>query len=210
MIPDYNDFAREWEAAWNARDLPRILSHYTDDIVFRSRKAFGHIGLGELRGKEQLDTYWQAALKGQPDLKFAVQSVLGGHKMAVIVYANHRNVVAAETLYFRADGLVERASACHEIWDDPDPYRISVDLWVKPGMETAFARYEEQALAALSNYGGRLIEASRPETGPYERHILQFPSRMAFDAYLGGPEYQAARAARESCIERTDIAEVGS
>jgi ketosteroid isomerase-like protein len=114
MIPDYDDFAREWEAAWNAHDLDRIMAHYTDDIVFRSRKAVEHMGTGEMHGQTQLRAYWAAALKKQPDLRFEVQSVLGGYDMAVIVYRNNRGVLAAETLYFRADGLVERAAACHE------------------------------------------------------------------------------------------------
>ncbi len=29
-------FAREWEAAWNSRDVGQILIHYTDDVVFQS------------------------------------------------------------------------------------------------------------------------------------------------------------------------------
>ena len=29
-------FAAEWIAAWNSHDLETILSHYADDIVFRS------------------------------------------------------------------------------------------------------------------------------------------------------------------------------
>ncbi|MBB5515471.1 ketosteroid isomerase-like protein [Rubricella aquisinus] len=115
MIPDYTLFARDWEAAWNAHDLDRIMAHYTDDIVFRSRKAIAHTGTGALRGKADLRRYWAAALNQQPDLRFRVQSVLGGHDMAVIVYLNHRDVLAAETLYFREDGLVEQAAACHDM-----------------------------------------------------------------------------------------------
>ncbi len=33
---DYDAFAIEWEAAWNAHDLNRILAHYAEDVVFRS------------------------------------------------------------------------------------------------------------------------------------------------------------------------------
>lgn len=33
--------------------------------------------------------------------------------MMVITYENHRGVLAAETLYFGADGLVTQAAACH-------------------------------------------------------------------------------------------------
>lgn len=33
---DAQAFAREWVKAWNDHDLPAILSHYADDVVFHS------------------------------------------------------------------------------------------------------------------------------------------------------------------------------
>lgn len=33
------EFVEEWIRLWNARDLPAILSHYDDRIVFHSPKA---------------------------------------------------------------------------------------------------------------------------------------------------------------------------
>jgi ketosteroid isomerase-like protein len=30
------DFAHEWVAAWNAHDLERVLSHYTEDFEMSS------------------------------------------------------------------------------------------------------------------------------------------------------------------------------
>lgn len=106
-------FAREWEEAWNSHDLDRILAHYHDDIIFRSKKAIPLVGAGEILGKENLRAYWAAALKLQPDLKFCVQNVFEGHDMLVITYLNHKNVLAAETLYFDTAGLVHKAAACH-------------------------------------------------------------------------------------------------
>lgn len=208
MILDYDTFAQEWEANWNSHDLDRIMGHYSDDIVFRSRKAFAHLGLGELRGKNQLRDYWFAALKSQPDLRFEVQNVLGGHNMAVIIYLNHRKVLAAETVYFDETGMVVLASACHDSWVDPDPYRIVVNLWVVAGQEAAYASFERKAFAAMSSYGGTVIEVTTPETGPTERHVLQFPTRRAFEAYRAGPEAVSLQVERELCIERTEIAEV--
>jgi ketosteroid isomerase-like protein len=29
-------FTEEWEEAWNAHDVERLLVHYTDDVVFQS------------------------------------------------------------------------------------------------------------------------------------------------------------------------------
>ncbi len=110
---DWQGFAAQWEAGWNSHDLDRILSHYSEDIVFRSQKALALVGRGELHGKAELGAYWGRALAAQPDLRFEVRQVFGGHEMCVIVYGNHRGVEAAETLWFGADGLAVRAAACH-------------------------------------------------------------------------------------------------
>ena len=107
-------FANDWEAAWNSHDLDRILSHYSDDVVFRSRKAIALVGTGEVIGKPALRTYWAAALAKQPDLSFSVQQVFEGRRMLVIIYINHKGVRAAETLRFNNAGLVVAASACHQ------------------------------------------------------------------------------------------------
>ena len=114
-MQDYVAFAQDWEAGWNSHDLDRIMSHYRDDIVFRSRKAVPLTGGGELRGCDSLRAYWAAALKRQPDLRFEVVDMFEGHEMLVISYRNHRGVLATETLYFDADGAVFQAAACHKI-----------------------------------------------------------------------------------------------
>lgn len=112
---DTSTFAKDWEAGWNSHDLDRILNHYRDDVVFRSQKALLLVGDGEVRGIKALRDYWQRALDGQPDLRFDIQNVFQGHDMIVITYRNHRDVLAAETLYFDADGKVYQAAACHDV-----------------------------------------------------------------------------------------------
>jgi ketosteroid isomerase-like protein len=106
-------FAERWEQDWNSHDLSRIMSHYRDDIVFRSKKAIPLVGNGEIHGKHALREYWAAALQRQPELKFRVQDVFEGHEMLVISYLNHLSILATETLYFDDEGLVFRAAACH-------------------------------------------------------------------------------------------------
>jgi len=110
---DYDAFAAEWEAAWNAHDIDRILAHYSEDVVFRSQKAMRLVGRGEVHGKPALRSYWTKALAAQPDLSFVVLDVFHGHGMLVISYRNHRDVLGAETLRFAPDGLAVEASACH-------------------------------------------------------------------------------------------------
>ncbi len=110
---DCGKFAESWEQGWNSHDLDLIMSHYSDDVVFRSRKAIPLVGKGEIHGKQSLREYWAAALDRQPDLKFRVQDVFEGYDMLVISYLNHHDVLATETLYFGQDGKVFQAAACH-------------------------------------------------------------------------------------------------
>jgi len=114
-VMDAESFAKDWEDGWNSHDLDRILSHYREDIVFRSRKAVPLVGAGEIIGHEALRAYWQAALEKQPDLKFTIQHVFEGFEMIVISYKNHRDILAVETLYFDEFGRVYQASACHQV-----------------------------------------------------------------------------------------------
>ncbi|MEO0487371.1 MAG: nuclear transport factor 2 family protein [Pseudomonadota bacterium] len=111
MIPDR--FAAAWQAAWNSRELDRIMGHYGGDVVFRSAKARATVGDGVVRGKTALRAYWAAALARQPDLRFQVEEVFEGEDMLVLLYTNHAGRRAAETLRFGPHGLVVEASACH-------------------------------------------------------------------------------------------------
>jgi ketosteroid isomerase-like protein len=110
---DYKAFALSWEQGWNSHDLEEIMVHYRDNIIFRSLKAIPLVGDGEIYGKQALREYWATALKRQPYLRFSVQDVFEGHEMMVISYLNHKGILATETLYFDADGMVFQAAACH-------------------------------------------------------------------------------------------------
>ena len=90
------------------------MSNYHKDVVFRSLKAQALFGRGELIGRHELRRYCAKALERQPDLKFQVQEVFQGYQMMNLRYRNHNNVLATETVYFNAEGLVFRAAACHQ------------------------------------------------------------------------------------------------
>jgi hypothetical protein len=100
-------FAEEWEAAWNAHDLDRLLSHYTDDVVFQSPYIVHrlHEPSGEVRGKEALRDYFGSGLEAQPELAFTVDGIRLSVDTLVINYRNERGHAISEVLRFR-DGLV--------------------------------------------------------------------------------------------------------
>jgi ketosteroid isomerase-like protein len=62
--------AQGWVTAWNAHDLPRILSLYSDDFEMTSSYIVQITGeaSGTLRGKAAVGAYWQKALEKFPDL----------------------------------------------------------------------------------------------------------------------------------------------
>jgi ketosteroid isomerase-like protein len=101
-------YAAEWIAGWNARDLDLLLSHYADDVVFRSpvaarvRPESG----GVLVGKPALADYWGAALPMVPDLHFTLEEVFTSAGGLTILYRNERGQQVAESLVFGDDGLV--------------------------------------------------------------------------------------------------------
>ncbi len=110
---DKEQFADEWIAAWNAHDLPRILSHYDDGFEMASPRIVDIAGepSGVLRGKDAVGRYWDKGLKVIPDLRFEKLGVFVGARSIAIHYRNQAGRVAVEVLEFGDDGKVVRAAA---------------------------------------------------------------------------------------------------
>jgi hypothetical protein len=115
--PDPHAFAQEWIDAWNAHDLPRILSHYAEDLEFESPFISRVLGEGaaqipnHLVGKTAVAGYWSQALTHYPDLRFELRQVLAGAHSLCLLYQSVQNLTAAEFFWFDERGLVCRAAA---------------------------------------------------------------------------------------------------
>lgn len=105
-------FAREWVEAWNAHDLSRILTHYTDDFEMSSPYIAQLLGepSGVLRGKAAVGDYWRRALERAPTLHFELLDTLVGVDSVVLYYRGARGL-AAEVFLFNEAGQVRAASA---------------------------------------------------------------------------------------------------
>ena len=112
---DVRRLAEEWIAAWNARDLDRVLSHYAADVELSSPIAAERIpeSGGYVRGAAALRAYWEPALAANPDLHFDLEAVLTAVDGCTILYRNHRDQLVAESLYWNDDGLVTRAAVAY-------------------------------------------------------------------------------------------------
>lgn len=105
-------FAEEWVAVWNSRDLDRILPHYADDFEMASPYIAVVAGepSGLLKGKAAVASYWDKALARLPSLHFELHSILVGAESLVIYYTGVNGMVA-EYFCFDASGKVSKSSA---------------------------------------------------------------------------------------------------
>ena len=112
--------AEDWIAAWNSRDLDRILALYADNAEMASPKiaAYGVSPGGTLKGKENLRQYWSGALEKQPSLRFSLDRVSASPDSIALLYTVHRGHIVCEYLQYREDGRIVRAAAHHA----PEPH----------------------------------------------------------------------------------------
>jgi steroid delta-isomerase-like uncharacterized protein len=61
---------QDWNEAWNAHEVERILSYFTDDIVFEDLG-----GARVMRGKEEMRTWINETLSAFPDFRTDLKSL---------------------------------------------------------------------------------------------------------------------------------------
>ena len=108
-------FATEWVEAWNAHDIDRIISHYSEDFEMNSPVIARRAGVpsGVLKGRERVREYWLGAFKEYPDLRFELLNVLQGVSWLTLYYIGARGKEVAETFIFNEDGRVAQAFASY-------------------------------------------------------------------------------------------------
>ena len=72
------------------------------------------------------------------------------------------------------------------------PFTLAFVGWAAPDRADAASAYEDAVLPLLVDHGARVLyrgvrAAGQDPTLPVEVHLLWFPSRAAFDAYLADP-----------------------
>jgi hypothetical protein len=120
--PDFiAEFEREWIEAWNAHDLDRIMSPYSDDIRFISPFA-ARVGAphGELRGRPALRHYFDRALATYPALHFQPIAALAGVRSIALYYHSVEDRQAIEVMELDARGQVRGATVHYTASAEPD------------------------------------------------------------------------------------------
>ncbi len=113
-------FADAWIRAWNGRNLDAILTHYADDVQFRSPKAAAIVGQPVISDKSALAAYWRAALERITSLHFTLDRIVwdGEEAELVIVYTaelNGQRTRACEFFRFGPSGLVVAGEAMYGV-----------------------------------------------------------------------------------------------
>jgi hypothetical protein len=89
-------------------------------------------------------------------------------------------------------------------------------IYLKPGMEATFHRFEEIVLPLLENYGGKLLCRIRPTQEsiiasaigrPYEIHFVSFASIDGFNSYLDDDDRKRHMALKDSSVEKVILIE---
>ena len=106
-------FAEEWIEAWNAHDLEKVLSHYTDEFEMSSPFIAALAGepSGTLRGKTQVSAYWENALTRIPDLRFELLEVFTCVNSVTVFYRAVLGKLATEVFFLNEDGKAYKALA---------------------------------------------------------------------------------------------------
>ena len=103
-------FAERWYAAWNAHDLERILSLYTDDVEVSSPlvSVLAEKPDGEILGKDALRAYFAAGLENYPALHFEPLALFVGVNSLVLHYRSASGQPAAEVVFLDEQGQIAR------------------------------------------------------------------------------------------------------
>jgi len=110
------EFAVEWIDAWNAHDLERVLSHYTDEFELSSPFIISqeHEPSGVLKGKNKIRAYWQSALARFPDLRFELIGIFSGAQSVAIYYKAVLGKTGMEVFIFDENRKVCRSVAHYD------------------------------------------------------------------------------------------------
>ncbi len=105
-------FAKDWVEAWNAHDLERILSLYSEDFTIESPmavKLYPQSG-GTVVGKKEVRKYWKIGLEKSPNLKFELLKVLVGvNSLALYLFNTASNKKSVEVMSFNSEEKVYKA-----------------------------------------------------------------------------------------------------
>ena len=105
------DYVKRWVAAFESKDLDRVLAFYTDDVIFHSPliARLSHDPSGTVQGKAALRAYVRKGFEVFDHIKFTVLDVLRDVDSIAIHYQGITGTHVVEVLFFDKDGMVRES-----------------------------------------------------------------------------------------------------
>src|SRR5437764_8473904 len=105
------DFVKRWVAAFESKDLDRVLAFYSNDVIFHSPliARLSHDPSGTVQGKAALRAYVKKGFEVFDHIKFTVLDVLRGVDSIAIHYKGITGTHVVEVLFFDKDGAVRES-----------------------------------------------------------------------------------------------------
>jgi len=85
---------------------------------------------------------------------------------------------------------------------------LVVSVWLKGDDVAGFEAFERAAAEVMAQHGGRIEHVARRTAdgdGPFEVHVVTFPSERALADYRDDARFKALAPLRERVIARTEI-----
>ena len=105
------DYVKRWVAAFESKDLDRVLAFYANDVTFHSPliARLSHDPSGTVHGKAALRAYVKKGFEVFDHIKFTVLDVLRGVDSIAIHYKGITGTHVVEVLCFDKDGVVRES-----------------------------------------------------------------------------------------------------
>ncbi|MEO6869172.1 MAG: nuclear transport factor 2 family protein [Ginsengibacter sp.] len=105
-------FASDWVDAWNAHDIEKILSHYSEDFTIETPMAMKLYprSQGLVVGKSEVRNYWTVGLERSPNLKFELLDLfIGVNSIGLHLFNTSSNKKSVELMSFNDENKVNKA-----------------------------------------------------------------------------------------------------
>ena len=105
------DYVKRWVAAYESKDLDRVLAFYTDDVIFHSPliARLSHDPSGTVQGKAALRAYMKKGFEVFDHIKLTVLDRLRGVDNIAIHHKGITGTHVVEVLFLDKDGLVRKS-----------------------------------------------------------------------------------------------------
>ena len=109
------NFADEWIDSWNSHDIDKIISHYEEELEFKSPLIVERYSDpdGTIYTREKLKEYFLIGLTNNPSLTFTLKKILLGVSCLTLYYQNARGGETAELFEFNQNKKVIKSVSCY-------------------------------------------------------------------------------------------------